>query len=343
MTLAQFRTGAKETEYHIGAWDVHLHSAQSVPHPVIRYRVPAYPMPARRIDVWHNPKDVEAAGLHEALRDGAKPYVPRGLRIFYDALKRMNISHLPLEAHCNRYFAQGQYVLAEFPYITDQFHAIIDREGEVVYLFGHEGCAVRFMQDICGIMAEQLPLHGSAVEHAGKVTCFLGNSGSGKSFALMAMLAVGYRFVADDELYIRDGFVRSVTDTISIRPGLVDSFAGMSIEQGEKAVVRTTSLGFDCADGGELSRIYLLLDSENRGYLQRFPCVARQSHCWLDLLTDGEIDASCIPEKVDRSKRFTEELLERAAIRRADFERMKQVCCDPARSLLSPEEILVNV
>jgi hypothetical protein len=61
---------------------------------------------------------------------------------------------------------------------------------------------------VFGVLCHQnglLPLHGSAVEHAGAVTAFLGDSGAGKSTLAACLQRRGHRIVSDDICLLQSG------------------------------------------------------------------------------------------------------------------------------------------
>jgi hypothetical protein len=78
-----------------------------------------------------------------------------------------------------------------------------------------ENVSTYLLGSVFGVLCHQnglLPLHASAVEHAGSVTAFLGDSGAGKSTLAACLQRRGHRIISDDICLLEssDAFMRVI-------------------------------------------------------------------------------------------------------------------------------------
>ena len=318
---------SKESVYQIGSWRVTLRTGASVTHPKISF--PSCLMKdliasPGALTIWHYPSEPEASGIFRSLLEQATPTFPFGLQRFYEALRKNQIDHLPFSQHCNRYYSCGQYTLIDFPYSSDQFQIVFCHSAGHIYLFGPESSIRRMIHDLCCVMAEYLPLHGSAAAQNGKAVCFLGDSGSGKTYALMNLLQHGYAYLADDELFLQDGMIYCVTNGLQIRSGNPSEFFSK----------RNTSAGalhIPTAEYASWDRGYILTRPDRCGFFQPFPCVARQSFWWLIALSQQQIQEMNLTEKVRKSKELLLHIQNRSTPAQIDFQKAQaQMGLSPA-------------
>jgi hypothetical protein len=312
---------SKERRYQIGSWCITLRTMEAVSHPDIHF--PSCLAARNHIapadfTIWHREPGADTARVFQSLLENAVPIYPFGLQQFYAGLQEAGIKHLPFDQHCNRYYSCGDEILIDFPYSSDRFQIIFCRSTNDIFLFGPENSIRRILHDVCCIMAECLPIHGSAAAHGGKAVCFLGNSGSGKTFLLMNMLYQGYLYLADDELFLQDGIIHSVCDHIQLRPDPSKHFS-------EKTNTTTSALRVRTAEKALLNRSYILMPPNGSGSMQLFPCVARQSFWWLIALSQREIEIMDLPEKIKKSKRRAMQLLQSCTVAEVNFEQMRNI------------------
>lgn len=307
----------KESHYQLGSWHITLRTTQSVHHPDVHFpsclsgELRTVPV---NLTIYHQFPGPQAAECFQSLLAKAVPIYPFGLQQFYAGLQKAEIEHLPFDRHCNRYYAWEEYVLIDFPYSSDQFQIVFHRNNGHVFLFGPETSIGRILHDICCVLSAYLPIHGAAVTHSGKAVCFLGDSGSGKTFAMLNMLHHGYMYIADDELFLHNGTVYSISNHIHLHYK----------NQSRKITTSTRELCVCAAEKGIVDRSYLLTSPYGSRLIQLFPCVARQSFWWLIALPQEDIKEMDLSRKITESKLHAQQLLQNSTAADVDFDQVQQ-------------------
>ena len=273
----------------------------------------------KHIDLYYQ---LDAAGSFRQKFDecavAGEKFVPEPIAAFYRILEELEVSHLPLEQHCNSYHRFGEYILADFPYESDRFFLVCSPADGRVWLFGDAHCVRRVILDLQHISWPVLALHGSAAEKNGKATCVLGNTKSGKSFVLQILLKYGWSYMADDALFITDGTVHRRDFSIETR------------EREEKETISSKVGGYPMADAGSIGRVWVLKDLSGKDFIQWFPCVAKQSFWWLVMADFTAADEAAMREKVVASVELVKRMISRGEKVRLDL-------AEATRQLLSED------
>ncbi len=304
----------REKLYRVGKWELFVHCEESVPLPEIAEMIECGTSASDLIyaNVWYHP-DRQGFFRQQFMEciQTARAVFPEALRFFYQTLQDYNVSFLPPEQHCNRYYRHENLMLADFPYAEDQFFMLWDPEKRTVWLYGRPECLRRILSDLQSISWSLLPIHGAAAQKDGKATCILGNTNSGKSFLLQILMKQGYSYLADDALYIKNDKIHRMDEFISLREGET------------KSLQKINPASFEDA-GAEVSKIWILEDLAGREFLQWFPCVAKQSFWWYDLLDFTPERKNEIQAKVAASAEYVKRMLEKGCFLRLDLQEAKR-------------------
>jgi len=109
-------------------------------------------------------------------------------------------------------------------------------------------------------------LHAAAVAHEGAVTLIAGESGSGKTTVLLAMLDAGAQYLSDDAVLLDPGtgMVYPWSREFHLLPEQMaerwPELLGETLDFNGKVRISPQALGHDASDGGMLRRIVLLAD-----------------------------------------------------------------------------------
>ena len=299
----------REVQFSVGNWHLSILSTEPVELPFqSSILTQNAELPKMNVTVWYHPdRKGQFKRQFRECTQSARTIIPPAIDAFYRGLETCGVAFLPPRQHCNRYYLVGTWILAEFPYVTDDFFMACDCEQKAVYLFGKETALNRILMDLQSISLSILPLHGSAAEKDGNAVCVLGNSNSGKTFALQVLLHHGFSFLADDEIYIQGNTIYLINPTLSLRHGNSKQLLQLNYNQ-----IRT-------CQQAQIDKIWVLQDLQGREYLQWFPCVAKQSFWWyLFLDFTPELERYLI-EKIDISVQYVRNLIQQGKTARLNL------------------------
>ena len=263
---------------------------------------------------WRNDSDL----LSEARELLRAESAPASIDAMYAAYNLSLNKRSSAERHPTRYMRRGVWTIADFSYWKDDFVLLYDERCLHVGLIGSRSALERVLVDLLTVQLEHCPAHGLVMERNGKQTVYVGDSGAGKSYTLLAQRAT-HRVVSNDMACIFEGVALPIVEDISFCSGDVpDGLPLVKRGHGKKVVdfeVLVARLGLRVSAGGSVHAVKVLERTARKGrafsvrdMAQPFPMVTRQSFWALPLLRVGD-EREYLTHYFQRSIEFWSEMI----------------------------------
>ena len=277
---------------HYGPLTIHVISSEK----------PYFPLPIERktFPMWIPKTKIEIVLLpnYNITICNSRLDLPKELQVFYSVLGDLNLTHVPPELHCNKWWVENEIVYGVFPYITDRFRLLVYPNKNRIIIMGNLINLNRIVIDILSCFAIIPPLHGAAIKKNNKGYILLADSGVGKTRALSYLTKRGFSYVADEEIFWQHNQILSC-GCIAVKKGTDFDAYYPSPQEGELTY--------------PVSQVFILSRDGMRNAPVLFPFIAKQGFWAQCLIKQDAIDCYYdIRSRLENALRMYSGILKRA-------------------------------